>query len=130
MRKHKYVLAALALCVIPQTPVLAADSEPAIEAAVKFPMRLTALATGLAFGIPVSTMKEVPENIVSVINDTWSKDEGTVAGALANSLVLMPATVIGGAMGVARGIEKGTVNAFENFYHRPFSPESFSVQLN
>lgn len=102
-------------------PVYADDCETTLTSAVKLPMRVTALAAGLTFGIPISTIQQVPTRIVSLASDT---SENNIVSDLA---LIVPVALIGGAVGIADGVKYGVVNALENFYDKPFGPESFSL---
>ncbi len=90
------------------------------------PLRLTALASGITIGAPISTIRAIPKQTATAWDTmAGSENDTNVAARL---FTLPPSLLIGSVAGVAEGITTGTANALDNFYDRPFGAESFSLK--
>lgn len=101
-------------------------NEDPITFSFLLPVRLTALASGITIGAPISTIRAIPKQSASAWDTmTGPANDDNVAARL---FTLPPSLLIGSVAGVAEGIKTGTTNALDNFYNRPFSAESFSLK--
>ena len=121
-------LVSLAFSLAALAPAQAADSDDLLTKAVKVPITLTALVSGMAVGTPIAvvhdTISDYSSARTSIANSFGGQSPDVTQYAVAD-LAALPA---GLASGLVNGTYHGVVNAVSNCNEKPFSAESFCMK--